>query len=91
MPFNIQFSKSNVPSQVRKDKMYTLTQLGRQQVDTLEGDEVEFSILATMATRRAWSMDDISKEARISIDKVQHELKTLMSKGFVKTIGAQGD
>lgn len=91
MPFNIQFSKSNIPSQVRKEAMYTLTNLGRQQAEELQGDEVEFSILSTMLSRRAWSMDDISKESHMSVDKVKHELSVLMRRGFIKTIGAQGE
>jgi hypothetical protein len=84
-------SKSTIPNAVKKEKMYTLTNLGRQQTENLEGDEVEFNLLATMTTRRAWSIDDISKETRLGSQQVRFELVRLIKQGMVKPIGANGE
>lgn len=91
MPFNISFSKNTIPGAAKKEAMFTLTNLGRQQVDTLEGAETEFDILAVMATRKAWSIDDIAKEAKLPDNKVRYELQLLVKKGFVKPIGQTGE
>lgn len=90
-PFHITFSKSTIPNAVKKEAMFTLTNLGRQQADQLEGDDEDFSVLATMTTRRAWSIEDLSKETKMSDVKVKHQLQRLGKQGMVKTIGASGD
>lgn len=83
--------KSTIPASIKKEKMYTLTNLGREQVEELQGDEQDFGVLATMSKRRAWSLDDLSHELKMPTNKVYHELQRHMGQGFVKTIGADGD
>lgn len=90
LPFNITFSKNTIPGQAKNDRMFTLTNLGRQQLDSMDGSEGEYIYLATMATRKAWSIDDLSKETRYADAKVLTDLKYLVKKGFVKTLGADG-
>ncbi len=82
---------TTIPAAVKKEKMYTLTNLGREQVEELKGDEQDFGLLATMTKRRAWSLKDLSDELKMPTNKVYHELQRHMSQGFIKTIGADGD
>jgi predicted Rossmann fold nucleotide-binding protein DprA/Smf involved in DNA uptake len=84
-------SKGQIPNGIKKEHMFTLTNLGRQQAENLEGDETEFNLIATMTTRRAWSIDDLSKETRLEGQQVRFELKRLMKQGMVKPIGASGE
>jgi hypothetical protein len=86
------FGKSATPGGgIKKEAMFTLTNLGRQQVENLEGDETEFEVLSTMSTRRAWSINDLSRETKMEANKTRHELKRFIKQGMVKTIGASGE
>ena len=88
----ILFGKTSAPgSGIKKEAMFTLTNLGRQQVENLEGDETEFDVLSTMSTRRAWSLVDLARETKMDVIKVRHELKRFIKQGMVKTIGASGE
>jgi predicted HTH transcriptional regulator len=93
MGFNeLLFGKTATPGAgIKKENMFTLTNLGRQQVENLEGDELEFEMLSTMSTRRAWSIDDLSRQTKMESNKVRHELKRFIKQGMVKTIGASGE
>lgn len=82
--------QSTIPVSVKKEKMYTLTNLGREQVEELRGDEQDFGLLATMKQRRAWSLEDISRELKMPTNKIYYELQRHMAQGFVKTIGPDG-
>lgn len=82
---------SAIPASVKKEKMYTLTNLGREQVEELKGDEQDFGLLATMKQRRAWSLEDLSNELKMPSNKVFHELRRHIGQGFVKTIGPDGN
>ena len=92
-PINLLWGKqsSTIPASVKKEKMYTLTNLGREQVEELKGDEQDFGLLATMKQRRAWSLEDLSAELKMPTNKVYHELKKHIAQGFVKTIGPDGN
>ena len=92
-PINILFGRqsSTIPASVKKEKMYTLTNLGREQVEELKGDEQDFGLLATMKQRRAWSLEDLSAELKMPSNKVFHELRRHIGQGFVKTIGPDGN
>ena len=90
-PLNMITGKhSTIPANVKKEKMYTLTNLGKEQVEELMGDEQDFGVLATMKQRRAWSLQDLGGELHMPTNKVYHELQRHMRQGFVKTIGADG-
>ena len=84
-------SNSKIPAAAKKEKMYTLTNLGREQVEELRGDEQDFGLLATMKQRRAWSLDDLSHELKMPENKVFHELQRHKGQGFVKLIGPDGN
>ncbi len=86
-PFNVTFSRSGVPDSAKKDMMFELTNLGRKEVDQLEGDEAEFPIMASLH-HRAMSMEDLSKETHLDLNKVKFELRRLVRQGKVKTVGA---
>jgi hypothetical protein len=81
-----------VPSNIQKEKMYTLTNQGRQQVESMAGDEgVEFDVLSAMTTKRAWSLKDLGAAVKLGPSQCWYEVRVLMKQGFVKPIGANGE
>lgn len=83
-------TRNRIPAATRKEKMYTLTNLGREQVEELRGDEQDFGLLATMKQRRAWSLEDLSHELKMPSSKVFHELQRHVGQGFVKVASPDG-
>lgn len=89
-PFRIEFSRQGtVPGTTQKDMMFELTNLGRKEVDQLEGDEAEFPIMAALH-HKAMSMEEIDKETHLGIAKIKFELRRLVKQLKVKTVGANG-
>lgn len=82
---------SKIPAAVKKEKMYTLTNLGREQVEELRGDENDFGLLATMKMRRAWSLEDLGHELKMPTNKVFHELQRHIGQGFIKVANPEGN
>lgn len=89
-PFNVTFSRTQVPSAGKKEAMYTLTNLGREQLESMQGNEPEFDIISTMGTRRAWNVEDLSQAVKAPVKGVQHSIDRLVKQHFVKTVGADG-
>lgn len=92
-PMNLILGKSSsrIPANVKKEKMYTLTNSGREQVEELRGDEQDFGLLATMKQRHAWSLEDLSSELKLSTNKVFEQLKRHIGQGFVKVANQDGN
>jgi DNA-binding PadR family transcriptional regulator len=84
-------SKNKIPANIKKEKMYTLTNSGREQVEELRGDEQDFGLLATMKNRHAWSLDDLSHEVKLPTRKVFEDIKRNQARGFIKVANAEGD
>jgi hypothetical protein len=91
LPFNIQFSKTPMSDAAKKERMWTLTNLGKQQLDTLDGSEPEFPYLSAMISKKAWSVDDLSTAVKCTEGRVVHDLRWLEKKGFLKIIGTSGE
>jgi predicted Rossmann fold nucleotide-binding protein DprA/Smf involved in DNA uptake len=89
-PFNITFSRSDVPGSFKKEQMYELTNMGRKEVDNLEPDDTEFPIMAALH-HKAMSIDDLDKETHLGAKQVHFALKKLMRQGKVKTIQGAGE
>lgn len=87
MQFSIDTSGGN-----KKTNMLTLTPLGKQKVEALSGDGVDFMILSALAERGPCSLSEISAEVGIGKDKVRFAIKNkLIPQGFVSVVKAGGD
>ncbi len=85
-PFNVTFSRSDVPSAMKKERMYELTNLGRKEVENLEPSDAEFPVMASLH-HKAMSIQDINDETHLGEKKVEFMIKKLEAKGMVKRAG----
>lgn len=86
-PFNVTFSRSDVPAPMKRQQMYELTNLGRKEVENLEPTDVEFPIMAPMH-HKAMSIADLNDETHMGDKKIEFILKKLEAKGLVKKASA---
>jgi hypothetical protein len=90
-PMEIMWGKSSkVPSVTKKEKIYTLTPIGKNKADNIDNSEQDFELLSTMQLRKAWNIKDLSHELDMPTNEVSHGVQRNIGRGFIKTVGDNG-
>lgn len=75
-----------------KTNVLTLTPLGKQKVEALDGDGKEFMILSVLAERGPSTLQEIAVETGISKDQVKFAIRSSLGpKGYVSVMKTGGE
>lgn len=88
----VHFSFDTSTDKSVKNKILTLTPLGKQKVEALDGQGETFAILSALAERGPSTLSEVAAESGISKDKCKFVLKNLLiPQGFVTIMKTGGD
>lgn len=88
----MQFSIDTSRDKTVQSKILTLTPLGKQKVEALDGQGEAFAILSTLAERGPSTLQEVATESGIGKDKCKFILKNLLiPQGFVSIMKTGGD